>query len=190
MTFSSASVEFRDVGKLREELTGALRQTLLTPDREAALTFAAKLRTLDWNVPAVRHRARSYAFALEHNANLPVPKPCADANSWAASGYRTLPGSTQAFVREYTPPRRLVIVSDPTPPSREHPRCTAPRYESGRLRSSKAVERKLVASLGSLAATRRKLEITLGFRAFRNSARSSAALIGVVADPVCQLLAG
>jgi hypothetical protein len=194
-TRPSGGVVFRGVGELREELSGALRETLLTPDRQAALTFAAKLRTLASDTPAIRSRAQSYAFELAHDAKLLVPKPCADMNSWAASGYRTLPGTTQAFVREYLPPRRLVIVATPAPTAQhiasQDVRCTVPRSDGRPLRSMQAVERTLAASLGSLAATRRELESKLGFRVFRNDARAGdEVLIGVVAAPLCRLLSG
>jgi hypothetical protein len=78
-------------------------QKMLAPDRRAALTLAAQLRTLHWNASAVRHRVKSDAVALERIYALRVPKPCADMTGWAASGYRTLPQTTKAFLHEYIP---------------------------------------------------------------------------------------
>jgi hypothetical protein len=159
--------EFRQTAYLREEVYAALRGALLAPDRRASLVLAAKLRMLRWNTPALQRRVNGYAKALEQSLERPVLNPCLDMKAWAASDYRTLSPATEAFVREYRPPGRLVIRNDSTTtmryrvPSRLE--REAKRYDRSLLAKVRVLKRRLASAFGGLVIIRRHLERMLGF---------------------------
>jgi hypothetical protein len=159
--------KFEQIAALREEVYAALRDALLSPDREASFALAAKLRTLRWNTPTVRRRVNGYAKALEQRFAQPVPNPCLDMKAWAASGYRTLSAATRAFLHEYQPPRRLVITDGSTPTIRHMYTSwlerEAGRYDRVLLVKVRALKRRLASALKSLVIINRHLERILGF---------------------------
>lgn len=160
--------EFEQVGALREEMYAALRGALLAPDRQASFALAAKLRALRWDAPTIGRRVDGYAKALEQRYEQPVPNPCLDMKAWAASGYRTLSAETEAFLRAYKPPRRLVIRGGSTPAMRRMSTSRlqreAERYDESLLINIRIFRRNLALSLGSLVVVRTQLERKLGFR--------------------------
>lgn len=159
--------EFEQIGDLREEMYAVLRDALRAPDRRASFALAAKLRMLRWHTPTIRRRVDGYAKALEQRYELRVPNPCRDMKAWAASGYRTLSAATKAFLREYKPPRRLVIRGGSTPTKRRVPLTRLQReaelYDKSVLIEIRVLRRKLASALGSLVIVSGHLERTLGF---------------------------
>ena len=171
--------EFEQMGDLREEVYAALRAALLAPEREASFTLAAKLRMLKWATPGLRRRVDSYATGLEQRYRQRIPDPCVDMKAWAASGYRVLSAATRAFLREYRPPRRLVISGGSTPKTRSTSAVRlqgeAKRYDSHLLFKVRVLKRRVALALGSLVVTDRHLESALGFPASKaNSSGRSA----------------
>jgi hypothetical protein len=93
--------------------------------------------------------------------------------AWAASGYWTLSAATKAFLRDYRPPRRLVI-RDGSPPtirrmSTNRLRREAERYDKSVLIEICVVKRRLALALGGLVMVDRQLERKLGFPTLKAS---------------------
>jgi hypothetical protein len=86
---------------------------------------------------------------------------------WAASGYRTLSPATEAFVRQYRPPGRLVIRNDSTTTMRRRVPSRlereAERYDGSLLAKVRVLKRRLASAFGGLVIIRRHLEHVLGF---------------------------
>ncbi len=79
------------------EVSGAVAVALLGPARSAMFGFVRTVGGLLWSNPSVAHAVGKFAGAVEAYARLTSPNVCADLRAWAASGYRTVPGSTRAF---------------------------------------------------------------------------------------------
>lgn len=79
------------------EVSGAVGLQLLAPARPALLAFVRAVGSLLWSDPAVARAVGSFAGAVLGYARLATPDVCGDLRAWAASGYRTLPGTTRAF---------------------------------------------------------------------------------------------
>ncbi len=79
------------------EVSGAVAVALLGPARAAMLGFVQTVGGLLWSNPSVAHAVGKFAGAVLAYARLTSPNVCADLRAWAASGYRTVPGSTRAF---------------------------------------------------------------------------------------------
>jgi hypothetical protein len=159
--------EFEQIGDLREEVYAALGDALLLPDRDAALALARELRTLRWNAPTLRQRVVAYATALEERFHQRALNPCSDMEAWASSGYRTLSVATQAFLREYRSPTRLVITDGTTPTMRRissnRLEREAQRYDPSLLFKVRALGYRSTLALGGLAKIDRHWERELGF---------------------------
>jgi hypothetical protein len=159
--------QFDEIRTLREEMYAVLRDTWLGPDRQAAITLATKLRRLRWSMPSMRRRMKVYVDALERRFEQRTPKLCRDMKAWAASGYRTLAPETRAFVREYSPPRRLMIKGNATPKVRRVPcipfELEAKRYDRPLVRQVCVLEGKVSSSFDGLDVISQRLERELGF---------------------------
>jgi hypothetical protein len=80
-----------------QELAGeALGLAFVAPLRGAAERFAGAVARLDFGEPALERTVRRLAPRDRLEAGLAVPPVCAEAQAWAADGYRALPGSVVA----------------------------------------------------------------------------------------------
>ncbi len=84
------------------EVSGAVGLALIGPTRPALLAFVRAVGSLLWSDPAVARAVGSFAGAVLGYARLGTPDVCADLRAWAASGYRTVPGTTRAFNADVT----------------------------------------------------------------------------------------
>ena len=87
----------RQRGDLRNELQAAFRQAQLQPVRQAAVAFAATVKSLRWSNPALTLIEHEVAAEREQQAQEAPLNVCADMRAWARSGYKTLSPATKTF---------------------------------------------------------------------------------------------
>jgi len=85
---------------LAGELDQAFAVTAVTADRRAVQVFIDTVKPLRWSEPAVTQQLMTELRAGEETLRRTVPDVCQDMRAWAASGFKTLPTSTKAWVSE------------------------------------------------------------------------------------------
>ncbi len=73
---------------------------MIETNRQAALTFAHVVRSLQWSNSAVTALERTGAASLEWILGSAPPNVCADMRAWVASGYETLSPATKTLIGE------------------------------------------------------------------------------------------
>ncbi len=94
---AAGSPEDTDSEQLSNEVIGAMvlrAGSLIRPAAEAFLAAAGHLAWSDGRLTRVVHGYLANVRAL---SDLAQPRLCSDVQTWAASGFRTLPASTAAF---------------------------------------------------------------------------------------------
>jgi hypothetical protein len=88
--------------QLSNEVVGTLVQTVVPMlVRPASLRFVLVAGALKWSDPTLTRTIHTYTSKLERLATIGQPSLCSDVRVWAASGFRTLPGSTIRFSRRF-----------------------------------------------------------------------------------------
>ena len=64
-------------------------------------TFAHAVRGLHWSNARLTRAVQTFAAKLQKLSTLALPNVCGDVQSWAASGFTTVPASTAQFVPHY-----------------------------------------------------------------------------------------
>ena len=129
--------------------------------RPAEEAYAAEVRQLSWSNPTIASLLQAATTAKLEDVSTPAPSLCADARSWAQSGYRALSTAGREFEA-----------------SREARKSSARREETSLgtllkpyenasdralIRNASAVEDKLFASVGATLQTDLRLRRILGF---------------------------
>ncbi len=82
---------------INEELTAAVNQPNDGLYRPAEEAWAAEVRQLSWDNPAIAADVQAAIAAAIEGISAPAPPFCADARAWAQSGYRALSASSLQF---------------------------------------------------------------------------------------------
>ncbi len=99
---AAGSPQNSDSEQLSNEVVGTLVDTavpLLV--RPASLRFILVAGALKWSDGALTRTVQAYVAKLKTLGTLGVPSLCSDVRVWAASGFRTLPGSTVRFSKRF-----------------------------------------------------------------------------------------
>ena len=99
---ATASPENEAAEKLSNEVIGAMSTVFIRADVQAVGNFATAVERLHWSDQQLTRKVASYAAKLKALAVLAIPNVCGDVSTWAASGYRTLPASTDQFDQQFT----------------------------------------------------------------------------------------
>jgi hypothetical protein len=87
--------------QLSNEVIGALVTAAVGLDRPAGRRFVSAAAHLSWSDRGLTSAVRSYVGKVRVLVALAPPKLCGDLRSWAASGFRALPGSTISFAPRF-----------------------------------------------------------------------------------------
>ncbi len=129
--------------------------------RQAEEAYAAEVRQLSWSNPAIASAVQAATTARLEGVSAPAPPFCADARTWAQSGYRAL----SAASREFEASRAARSSSDQ---GEERSLGTPLKpYENASdralIRKTSAVENKLLATVSAAVQTVFRLDRIVGF---------------------------
>jgi hypothetical protein len=82
---------------IQEELDAAVERPGDSADRPAEEAYAAEVRQLAWSNPAIASALQATTTAMLEAITAPAPAFCADASTWAQSGYRVLSVASREF---------------------------------------------------------------------------------------------
>ena len=82
---------------IEEELDGAVEQPGDSSSRPVEEAYAAEVRGLSWSGPAIASALQAATAAGLEAVSAPAPPFCADARTWAQSGYRDLSAGSREF---------------------------------------------------------------------------------------------
>jgi hypothetical protein len=82
---------------IEEELDTAVDRPGTSLYRSAEEAYAAEVRRLSWSNPAIASALQAATTARLEVVSAPAPPFCADARSWAQSGYRALSAASREF---------------------------------------------------------------------------------------------
>jgi hypothetical protein len=83
--------------QLSNEVIGTLALTAIHLDIPAGKAFLVAVRGLSWGSASLTRAVRGYAAKVSRMISLPIPSICGDVESWARSGFTTLPSFTEPF---------------------------------------------------------------------------------------------
>ena len=89
--------------QLSDEVIGTMVTTVIRLDPSAARQFVRAAAGLAWSSRALTRQVRTYVHKVGILAGLAPPQLCSDVESWASSGFRTLPATTVAFDASFMP---------------------------------------------------------------------------------------
>jgi hypothetical protein len=89
--------------ELSNEVIGAMVIAAYHLNVPGLRRFVSQTSHLHWSSARLTSTVRGYAAKIKVLADLAPPNLCADIHAWAASGYKTLPGSTIRFDAVFTP---------------------------------------------------------------------------------------
>jgi hypothetical protein len=98
---AAGSPQDGDSEQLDDELIGAMTIAGYSTAAAPIAKFERAVRDLRWSNGRLTRTVRTFAAKLQKLSTLALPNMCGDIQSWAASGYRTLPASTVPFVKHY-----------------------------------------------------------------------------------------
>jgi hypothetical protein len=87
--------------QLSNEVIGAMVLTAGRLIRPAARQFVSAAGRLSWSNRGLTRTVHAYVGKVRTLLALAPPKLCSDVESWAASGFQTLPASTVAFAPRF-----------------------------------------------------------------------------------------
>jgi hypothetical protein len=90
----------RQRGDLQLELSLALSDSRIQPDREAAGELIHTLTPLRWSNPKITLLLHLTLANVQDELELPAPPVCADMKAWVASGYRTLSAASKELASQ------------------------------------------------------------------------------------------
>ncbi len=100
---AASSPQDAESTQMSDEIIGAMVIAAAQPDLQAIRAFVASVSHLSWSSRSLTNAVRSYASDLRTLIGLGAPNVCGEVKAWAASGFRTLPASTVAFVAKFMP---------------------------------------------------------------------------------------
>jgi hypothetical protein len=89
--------------ELSNEVIGTMVTAAIHPVLSPIRAFVGATSRLRWSSGSLTHTVQGYVGSLRTMAATAPPNICADVRAWAASGYKTLPATTVAFNRTFTP---------------------------------------------------------------------------------------
>jgi hypothetical protein len=95
------SPQNHDSEQLDDELIGAMTVVGYHTAAGPIATFAHAVRGLRWSNRTLTRTVKAFSTKLRELSTLAVPDVCGDVKAWAASGFKTLPASTEPFVAHY-----------------------------------------------------------------------------------------
>jgi hypothetical protein len=87
--------------QLSNEVIGAMVIAVVALDRPAGRQFVSAAAHLSWSNRGLTVTVRAYVANVATLVALSPPRLCTDVQSWAASGFHTLPVSTIAFAPRF-----------------------------------------------------------------------------------------
>jgi len=167
------------VSEIEDELGTALRLEMTRPNRIAERRFDSRVKSLRWGDRGLAQLVKAEAIAREEGTlRAPVPNACADMRSWAASGYRTLPAGTKAFMREREAQgarlsHRLkgLRVGGKGDPFKRYENA----HDKALLREARSLETRFAKKLRGLHAAYKRMDVTLGFAYFHGEVDAEGA---------------
>jgi hypothetical protein len=87
--------------QLDDELIGGMTVAGYSVAAAPIARFKRAVDGLHWSNGRLTRAVSTFAAKLQKLSTLTPPNVCGDIQSWAASGYKTLPASTVPFVRHY-----------------------------------------------------------------------------------------
>jgi hypothetical protein len=145
---------------IEEELAAEVDRPSDNAYRSAEGAYAAEVRQLSWSNPAIASTLQAATTARLEAVSAPAPPFCADARTWAQSGYRAL----SATSREFEASRAALRSSE----GEERSLSTLLKpYENASdralIRKTNATENKLLASAVATVRTVLSLDRIVGF---------------------------
>jgi hypothetical protein len=98
---ATESPESKESDALGEEVIGTMVLLAYRPDAHAIAIFERAVEGLHWSNRTLTRAVHAYAAKFQRLMALAPTDICADARSWVASGYQTLPASTIEFNKVY-----------------------------------------------------------------------------------------
>jgi hypothetical protein len=98
---AAGSPEETQSEQLSNEVIGTLVLTAIRLYIPAGKAYVAAVGGLSWSNASITRSVRSYASKVSRLISLSVPKLCSDVQSWARSGFNTLPSFTEPFDRAF-----------------------------------------------------------------------------------------
>jgi hypothetical protein len=146
---------------IEEELAAAVDRPGDSSYRPAEEAYAAEVRRLSWSNPAIASTLQAATTARLEAVSVPAPPFCADAGTWAQSGYRALSAGSREFEAS-----RAVRRSSDQREERSLGTLLKP-YENASdralIRKTNALENKLLAGAGAAVRTVFSLARIVGF---------------------------
>jgi hypothetical protein len=88
---------------MSNEVIGAMVIAVVDPGLPVARRFVKAAQGLHWSNSALTATVQAYVSHVRTLTELAAPDLCADVRTWSASGFKTLPASTESFVRRFMP---------------------------------------------------------------------------------------
>jgi hypothetical protein len=92
--------QFRQLEDVEREISLALAQARAKPYREAGLSFADIVKSLQWSDGGTTAARRAAAAVLAWELRARPPRVCADLRHWASSNYTSLSAATRTLAIE------------------------------------------------------------------------------------------
>jgi hypothetical protein len=89
--------------QMSDEVIGAMVIAVVDPGLPVARRFVREAQGLHWSSSALTATVQAYVSHVRTLTQLAAPDLCLDVHTWAASGFATLPASTQTFVKRFMP---------------------------------------------------------------------------------------
>jgi hypothetical protein len=119
--------------QLSNEVIGTMVTSAIRRDLPSIREFLGAAGRLRWSGRGLTSAVQGYVSRLRTLASLPTPHLCADVQSWAASGFRALPASTNSFDARFMP--AWVALGEQFTPLSQFPGGPLTRFESGEVRA-------------------------------------------------------
>jgi hypothetical protein len=146
---------------IQEELDAAVERPGNGPDRPAEEAYAAEVRQLAWSNPAIASALQATTTAMLEAVTAPAPAFCADARTWAQSGYRALSAASREFQASRAARANVDQGEESSLSTLLKPYVNA--TDRALIRKTRAVEGRLLASVSTTIQTILRSSRTLGF---------------------------
>lgn len=143
------------------ELVAAIAKpgdSLYLPAEQA---YAAEVRQLSWSDPTIASLLQAATAAKLEDVSTPAPSFCADARSWAQSGYRALSAASREFEASQAARRSSARHDEGSVGTLLEPYENA--SDRALIRKTSALESKLLASVGAAVQTVFRSRRIVGF---------------------------
>jgi hypothetical protein len=145
---------------IEAELTTTIANSRDGLYRSAEEAYAAEVRQLSWSNPTIASLIQAEATAKLELVSARVPSFCADATTWAQSGYRALSAASREFEASLAARKSSELAEEGSVDALLEPYENA--ADRALIRRIGAVEFKLLTSVGALLQTDLHLKRTLG----------------------------